>query len=96
MRRRAWITAATLSLLAVGTHAATDSRAGELAVAFVGDDLAVAPHQLATPQMQLSPTEDMEDSYGGGAESIPPIVHRLATLAGTSTPALQVTALAQR
>ena len=60
------------------------------AVAFVGDDLAVAPHQLATPQMQLRPAEGMEDSYGGGAESIPPIVHRLATLSGVSTPALQV------
>lgn len=60
------------------------------AVAFVGDDLAVAPHQLATPQMQLRPAEGMEDSYGGGAESIPPIVHRLATLAGTGTAALQV------
>lgn len=60
------------------------------AVAFVGHDLAVAPHQLATPQMQLRPSEDMEDSYGGGAESLPPIVHRLATLSGSGTPSMRV------
>jgi mono/diheme cytochrome c family protein len=60
------------------------------AVAFVGNDLAVAPHQLTTPQMQLRPSEGMEDSYGGGAESIPPLVHRLATLADAGTATMRV------
>ena len=55
------------------------------AVGFIGHDLAVAPHQLATPQMKQRPREENEDSYGGGVESIPPLVHRLATLSGAGT-----------
>lgn len=54
-------------------------------VGFVGDDLLVAPHQLATPQMKFRPQEDMEDSYGGGEVSIPPLVHRLAMISGAGT-----------
>lgn len=60
------------------------------AVGFIGDDLAVAPHQLATPQMKRRPQEDNEDSYGGGVVSIPPLVHRLATVAGVGTSAPRV------
>ena len=55
-------------------------------VGFVGDDLLVAPHQLAIPQMKFRPQEEMEDSYGGGEVSIPPLAHRLATISGAGTP----------
>lgn len=53
---------------------------GVFTVGFVGGDTLVAPHQLATPQLKRRPREDMEDSYGGGAESVPPLVHRLARI----------------
>ncbi|MEX1366934.1 MAG: hypothetical protein AB1Z98_27655 [Nannocystaceae bacterium] len=55
------------------------------AVGFIGDDLLVAPHQLATPQMKFRPQEEMDDSYGGGAVSVPPLVHRVATISGVGT-----------
>jgi mono/diheme cytochrome c family protein len=51
------------------------------ALAFVGHDMLVAPHQLATPQLERVPDEGREDTYGGGAESIPPLVHQLAIVA---------------
>ena len=50
-------------------------------VAYVGNGLLVAPHQLSTPQMKRVPSRDMQDSYGGGPEAIPAIQHRLAILA---------------
>lgn len=50
------------------------------ALAFVGHEMLVAPHQLATPQLQRVPDLGREDTYGGGAESIPPLVHELAIL----------------
>ena len=51
------------------------------ALAFVGHDMLVAPHQLATPQLERVPDAGREDTYGGGAESVPPLVHQLAILA---------------
>ena len=60
------------------------------AVGFIGHDLAVAPHQLATPQMKMRPQQEFEDSYGGGVEAMPPLVHRLATLSGAGTPTQRV------
>ena len=60
------------------------------AVGFIGDDLLVAPHQLATPQMKFRPQQEMEDSYGGGDVSIPPLVHRVATIAGAGTATARV------
>lgn len=51
------------------------------ALAFVGHDMLVAPHQLATPQLERVPDLDRQDTYGGGAESIPPLVHQLAIVA---------------
>jgi mono/diheme cytochrome c family protein len=51
------------------------------ALAFVGYDMLVAPHQLATPQLERVPDLDRQDTYGGGAESIPPLVHQLAIVA---------------
>lgn len=50
------------------------------ALAFVGHDMLVAPHELATPQLQRIPDRDREDTYGGGAESIPPLLHQLAVV----------------
>jgi mono/diheme cytochrome c family protein len=50
------------------------------AVAYVGHGLVVAPHQLSTPQMKRIPSSQMQDSYGGGPEAVPAIVHRLAVV----------------
>jgi mono/diheme cytochrome c family protein len=47
-------------------------------VAYLGHGLVAAPHQLSTPQMKRIPSREMQDSYGGGPESVPAIVHRLA------------------
>jgi hypothetical protein len=47
------------------------------AVAFVGHGLAVAPHELATPQLTRKPQNT--DTYGGG-ESFSPITHTLSML----------------
>ena len=59
-------------------------------VAYVGNGLLVAPHQLSTPQMKRVPSRDMQDSYGGGPQAIPAIQHRLAIMAdgGTEVPKL--------
>ncbi len=54
-------------------------------VAYVGHDLVVAPHQLSTPQMKRIPSSQMNDSYGGGPEAIPAIVHRLAIVDGAGS-----------
>lgn len=51
------------------------------ALAFVGHEMLVAPHELATPQLERVPDLDRQDTYGGGAESIPPLVHQLAVVA---------------
>jgi cytochrome c553 len=50
------------------------------ALAFVGDGIAVAAHQLATPQMALLPDTERRDSYGGGAAGIDPIEYRFARI----------------
>ncbi|PRQ06335.1 c-type cytochrome [Enhygromyxa salina] len=50
------------------------------ALAFVGHDLLVAPHELATPQLERIPSRDRADTYGGGAQSIPPLMHQLAVI----------------
>lgn len=49
-------------------------------VAYIGHGQVVAPHQVSTPQMKRVPSRGMQDSYGGGPETIPPIDHRLATV----------------
>jgi hypothetical protein len=51
------------------------------ALAFVGDGMAVAPHHVATPQMELRPAADRHDAYGGGAEDVSPIEYRFARIA---------------
>jgi cytochrome c553 len=50
------------------------------ALAFVGDGIAVAAHQLATSQMELKPDAERGDSYGGGAAGIDPIEYRFARI----------------
>lgn len=50
------------------------------ALAFVGEGIVVAPHQVATPQMELRPAADRSDSYGGGAEEVSPIEYRFARI----------------
>jgi hypothetical protein len=50
------------------------------ALAFVGDGIAVAAHQLATSQMELLPDPERQDSYGGGAAGIAPIEYRFARI----------------
>lgn len=47
------------------------------AVGFVGE-VALAAHQIATPQMDRRPRAGRRDSYGGGAEDVPPIAYALA------------------
>lgn len=49
------------------------------AVAYIGDDLAIAPHQLSTPHL---PSPGLEDTgtYGGGGGFLAPIIHRMAML----------------
>jgi cytochrome c553 len=50
------------------------------ALAFVGDGIAIAAHQLATPQIELVPDPQRRDSYGGGDSSVPPIEHWIARM----------------
>lgn len=50
------------------------------ALAFVGDGIAIAPHQLATSQMELLPDAERRDAYGGGASGIDPIEYRFARI----------------
>ncbi|MEM6289793.1 MAG: c-type cytochrome [Myxococcota bacterium] len=47
-------------------------------VTYLGHGQIAAPHLLSTPQMKRVPSRGSADSYGGGPESIPPIVHQLA------------------
>jgi mono/diheme cytochrome c family protein len=51
------------------------------AVAFVGHDRVIAAHEIAIPQIERKPRRDDLDSYGGGAETIPPLSHVLSTVA---------------
>lgn len=55
------------------------ARAG-FGLAYLGDDTLVAAHQLATPQLRRVPARDRSDTYGGGDESIEPMVHRLGLI----------------
>lgn len=55
------------------------------AVTFVGHDRVVGAHEVATPQLVRRPEEAESDGYGG-AESIPPIAHRLAVLTEPGSP----------
>jgi mono/diheme cytochrome c family protein len=50
------------------------------ALAFVGDGIAIAAHQRATPQIELVPDPSRRDSYGGGDSSVPPIEHWIARI----------------
>jgi cytochrome c553 len=50
------------------------------ALAFIGHDMLAAPHELATPQLQRIPSADRSDTYGGGVESVSPLVHRLSVV----------------
>lgn len=50
-------------------------------VGFIGDGLAVAPHQLSTPHMASVGFEDT-GSYGGGGGFTAPITHRMAMIDG--------------
>ena len=49
------------------------------AVGYIGDNIAIAPHQLSTPHL---PTTGFEDAgtYGGGGGFAAPITHRLAMI----------------
>ncbi len=51
------------------------------ALGFVGDGILVAPHQLATSQMELRPSADRRDAYGGGAAEASPLEYRFARIA---------------
>lgn len=44
-----------------------------MGLGFVGEQL-IATHQLATPQLERMPQEQLRDTYGGGAHEIQPIV----------------------
>jgi mono/diheme cytochrome c family protein len=47
------------------------------AVGYIGDGLAVVPHQLSTPHLPASGGEDL-GTYGGGGGFLAPITHRVA------------------
>jgi DNA-binding beta-propeller fold protein YncE len=69
------------------------------AAMFVGNDVAVVPHQLSTPHLGDANGQEFESSgYGGGSGFVSPITHRLAFLelpdAGSKSSAVQ-TAFAQ-
>lgn len=49
------------------------------AVGFVGDDIAIAPHQLSTPHLPSNGGEDL-GTYGGGGGFTAPITHRVAMI----------------
>ena len=49
------------------------------AVAYVGDNLAIAPHQLSSPHLPSSGFEDV-GTYGGGGGFTAPIIHRMAMI----------------
>ncbi len=49
------------------------------AVAFIGD-VVVAPHQVATPQLERRPGFGRRDSYGGGSHRAGPIAYRIARI----------------
>lgn len=55
---------------------------GAFALAYLSDDVLVAANQLATPQLRRVPARDRNDTYGGGDQSIRPMVHRLSMMAG--------------
>ena len=46
-------------------------------VGFIGDDIAIAPHQLSAPHLPSGGGEDV-GTYGGGGGFTAPITHRLA------------------
>ncbi|MFO7567621.1 MAG: c-type cytochrome [Enhygromyxa sp.] len=52
------------------------------ALAFASDAELLAPHQLATPQMQRVVAREAADSYGGQSADIKPIAHTLARVHG--------------
>ncbi|WP_052551649.1 c-type cytochrome [Enhygromyxa salina] len=49
------------------------------AVGYIGNDLAIAPHQLSTPHLPSNGFEDT-GSYGGGGGFTAPITHRVAMI----------------
>ena len=51
------------------------------AVAYIGDNLAVAPHQLSMPHLPSTGFEDA-GTYGGAGGFLAPIIHRLAMVDG--------------
>ncbi len=51
------------------------------AVGFIGDDLAIAPHQLSAPHLPSAGAEEL-GTYGGGGGFLAPIIHRLAMIDG--------------
>ena len=54
-------------------------------LAYLGHGQIAAPHQRSTPQMKRIPSAEMQDSYGGGPEQVPAIVHELAVVAAPGT-----------
>ena len=65
---------------------------GVFTLAFLGE-VAIVPHQLATPQLERRPQAGRRDSYGGGAEDIPPMAYQLGRIespggAGASEPSV--------
>src|SRR5690606_18970226 len=49
------------------------------AVGFIGDDIAIAPHQLSAPHLPSGGGEDL-GTYGGGGGFTAPITHRIAMI----------------
>ncbi|MFO7567576.1 MAG: c-type cytochrome [Enhygromyxa sp.] len=48
-------------------------------VGFIGDDIAIAPHQLSAPHLPSAGGEDL-GTYGGGGGFTAPITHRVAMI----------------
>jgi cytochrome c553 len=50
------------------------------AVGFIGDEIAIAPHQLSAPHLPSAGGSELE-TYGGGGGFTAPITHRMAMIA---------------
>lgn len=68
----------------VPTDAGRRLARGGFALAFVGNDRAIVPHEVAIPQLVSKPVVESEDSYGG-VEALSPISHHLAFVARPGT-----------
>ena len=61
---------------------------GAFTATYIGNDLAIVPHQISTPHQAVGHNE-IQSSYGGGGSFNPPIAHRV-TFIGADGPDIAV------